>query len=135
MTGRGDTHGQGDRALRHGSGPRRPAGRRRRPDQADPHPPPPGDEAARREVRDAHRPTSGTPQTFDEAGIEVLLVGDSASNNVFANETSLPVTVDELIPLARAVSRSRARALVVADLPFRLLPGQPEQASSPPCGS
>ena len=41
-------------------------------------------------------------QTFDEAGIEVLLVGDSASNNVFANETSLPVTVDELIPLVRA---------------------------------
>eukprot|EP01032_Pedospumella_encystans_P038823 gene38823-44006_t len=33
-------------------------------------------------------------QTFDEAGIEVLLVGDSASNNVYGNETSLPVTVD-----------------------------------------
>src|SRR5258708_21722592 len=57
-------------------------------------------------------------QTFDEAGIEVLLVGDSASNNVFANETSLPVTVDELIPLVRAVTRSAHRALVVADLPF-----------------
>ena len=40
-----------------------------------------------------------TAQTFDEAGIEVLLVGDSASNNVYGNETSLPVTVDELIPL------------------------------------
>ena len=47
-------------------------------------------------------------QTFDEAGIEVLLVGDSASNNVFGNETSLPVTVDELIPLVRAVTRSTA---------------------------
>ena len=46
-------------------------------------------------------------QTFDEAGIEVLLVGDSASNNVFGNETSLPVTVDELIPLARAVDPQR----------------------------
>ena len=42
-------------------------------------------------------------QTFDEAGIEVLLVGDSASNNVFANETSLPVTVDELPDLTVSV--------------------------------
>src|SRR4249920_3219260 len=56
--------------------------------------------------------------TFDEAGIEVLLVGDSASNNVYGNETSLPVTVDELLPLCRAVARSARRALVVADLPF-----------------
>jgi 3-methyl-2-oxobutanoate hydroxymethyltransferase len=67
-------------------------------------------------------------QTFDEAGIEVLLIGDSASNNVFANETSLPVTVDELIPLARAVSRSVRRALVVADLPFGSYQASPEQA-------
>jgi len=67
-------------------------------------------------------------QTFDEAGVEVLLVGDSASNNVFANETSLPVTVDELIPLARAVSRSVRRALVVADLPFGSYQASPEQA-------
>ncbi|MET1063706.1 MAG: 3-methyl-2-oxobutanoate hydroxymethyltransferase [Arthrobacter sp.] len=59
-----------------------------------------------------------TAEIFDEAGIEVLLVGDSASNNVFGNETSLPVTVDELIPLCRAVARSARRALVVADLPF-----------------
>src|SRR5699024_7684474 len=55
-------------------------------------------------------------QTFDEAGIPVLLVGDSASNNVYANATSLPVTVDELLPLVRAVTRSVSRALVVADL-------------------
>ncbi len=67
-------------------------------------------------------------QTFDEAGIEVLLVGDSASNNVYANETSLPVTVDELIPLTRAVSRSVRRALVVADLPFGSYQASPEQA-------
>nr|WP_183594029.1 3-methyl-2-oxobutanoate hydroxymethyltransferase [Nocardioides soli] len=67
-------------------------------------------------------------QTFDEAGIEVLLVGDSASNNVFGNETSLPVTVDELIPLARAVTRSVRRALVVADLPFGSYQASPEQA-------
>jgi 3-methyl-2-oxobutanoate hydroxymethyltransferase len=67
-------------------------------------------------------------QTFDEAGIPVLLVGDSASNNVFGNTTSLPVTVDELIPLVRAVTRSVHRALVVADLPFGSYQASPEQA-------
>src|SRR6478752_4323751 len=67
-------------------------------------------------------------QTFDEAGVEVLLVGDSASNNVFANTTSLPVTVDELIPLVRAVARSAPHALVLADLPFGSYQGSPEQA-------
>jgi 3-methyl-2-oxobutanoate hydroxymethyltransferase len=66
--------------------------------------------------------------TFDEAGIEVLLIGDSASNNVYGNETSLPVTVDELIPLTRAVSRSVHRALVVGDLPFGSYQASPEQA-------
>jgi len=55
---------------------------------------------------------------FDEAGIPVLLVGDSASNNVYGNESTLAITVDELIPLVRAVSRSTQRALVIADLPF-----------------
>jgi 3-methyl-2-oxobutanoate hydroxymethyltransferase len=68
-----------------------------------------------------------TAATFDEAGIPVLLVGDSASNNVYGNETSLPVTVDELIPLARAVTRSVRRALVIADLPFGSYQGSPEQ--------
>src|SRR4051794_1655103 len=67
-------------------------------------------------------------ETFDEAGIDVLLVGDSASNNVYGNETSLPVTVDELIPLTRAVSRSVRRALVVGDLPFGSYQASPEQA-------
>jgi 3-methyl-2-oxobutanoate hydroxymethyltransferase len=67
-------------------------------------------------------------QTFDEAGIEVLLVGDSASNNVLGNESSLPITLDELIPLTRAVSRSVRRALVVADLPFGSYQASPEQA-------
>ena len=67
-------------------------------------------------------------QTFDEAGIPIMLVGDSASNNVYANETSLPVTVDELIPLVRAVTRSAKRALVVADLPFGSYQASPEQA-------
>ncbi len=67
-------------------------------------------------------------QTFDEAGIEVLLIGDSASNNVYGNETSLPVTVDEMISLTRAVSRSVRRALVVGDLPFGSYQASPEQA-------
>lgn len=66
--------------------------------------------------------------TFDEAGIPVLLVGDSASNNVYGNETSLPVTVDELLPLVRAVTRSAKRALIVADLPFGSYQGSPQQA-------
>ncbi|MDN5896355.1 MAG: 3-methyl-2-oxobutanoate hydroxymethyltransferase, partial [Nocardioides sp.] len=68
-----------------------------------------------------------TAATFDEAGIDMLLVGDSASNNVLGNETSLPITVDELIPLTRAVSRSAKRALVVADLPFGSYQASPEQ--------
>jgi 3-methyl-2-oxobutanoate hydroxymethyltransferase len=69
-----------------------------------------------------------TAGIFDEAGIPVLLVGDSASNNVYGNETSIPVTVDELIPLVRAVTRSVTRALVVADLPFGSYQVSPEQA-------
>lgn len=67
-------------------------------------------------------------EIFDQAGIEVLLVGDSASNNVFGHETSLPVTVDELLPLCRAVSRATKRALVVADLPFGSYEVSPQQA-------
>ncbi len=69
-----------------------------------------------------------TAEIFDEAGIEVLLVGDSASNNVYGNATSLPVTVDELLPLTRAVSRSAAHSLVVGDLPFGSYQRSPEQA-------
>lgn len=69
-----------------------------------------------------------TAQIFDEAGVEVLLVGDSASNNVFGNDTSLPVTVDQLIPLARAVTRSAERSLVVGDLPFGSYQASPQQA-------
>ena len=68
-----------------------------------------------------------TAQTFDEAGIELLLVGDSASNNVLGNETSLPVTVDELLPLTRAVARNVRRAMVVGDLPFGSYQASPEQ--------
>ena len=69
-----------------------------------------------------------TARIFDEAGIDFLLVGDSAGNNVFGYETTLPVTVDELIPLTRAVARAVTRALVVADMPFGSYESGPEQA-------
>jgi 3-methyl-2-oxobutanoate hydroxymethyltransferase len=65
---------------------------------------------------------------FDEAGIPVLLVGDSAANNVLGYATTLPVTVDELLPLVRAVTRSAPRSLVVADLPFGSYQSSPAQA-------
>jgi 3-methyl-2-oxobutanoate hydroxymethyltransferase len=59
-----------------------------------------------------------TAGIFDEAGIPVLLVGDSAGNVIFGYDTTVPVTVDELIPLTAAVVRGTKRAMVVADLPF-----------------
>ena len=57
-------------------------------------------------------------QIFDAAGIDFLLVGDSAGNNVFGYDTTLPVRVDDLIPLTRAVANAVSRAFVVADMPF-----------------
>ena len=59
-----------------------------------------------------------TARVFDDAGIPVLLVGDSAGNVVFGYDTTLPVTVDDLLPLTAAVVRGTKRALIVADLPF-----------------
>jgi 3-methyl-2-oxobutanoate hydroxymethyltransferase len=67
-------------------------------------------------------------EIFDQAGIPVLLVGDSAANNVYGYESTLRVTVDELLPLARAVVGATSRALVVADLPFGSYQASPEQA-------
>jgi 3-methyl-2-oxobutanoate hydroxymethyltransferase len=67
-------------------------------------------------------------EIFDGAGIPVLLVGDSAGNNVLGYETTIPVTVDELLPLVRAVTRAARHSLVVADLPFGSYQGSPEQA-------
>ena len=55
---------------------------------------------------------------FDEAGIPVLLVGDSAAMVVFGHDTTIPVTLDDLIPLTAAVVRGTSRAMVIADLPF-----------------
>jgi 3-methyl-2-oxobutanoate hydroxymethyltransferase len=69
-----------------------------------------------------------TARLFDEAGIPVLLVGDSAANVVYGYDTTVPVTVDELIPLVRGVVRGAEHALVVADLPFGSYEGGPAQA-------
>src|SRR6202167_218351 len=69
-----------------------------------------------------------TGRVFDEAGIPVLLVGDSAGMVVFGHETTIPVTVDDLIPLTAAVVRGTTRAMVVADLPFGSYQGSPEAA-------
>jgi 3-methyl-2-oxobutanoate hydroxymethyltransferase len=69
-----------------------------------------------------------TARIFDEAGIAVLLVGDSAANNVYGYDTTLPVTVDELLPLVRAVVRATSYALVVGDLPFGSYEEGPTQA-------
>ena len=59
-----------------------------------------------------------TAKVFDDAGIPVLLVGDSAGNNVLGFESTIPVEMDEMLPLVRAVVSATTRALVVADLPF-----------------
>ena len=65
---------------------------------------------------------------FDEAGIDFLLVGDSAGNTVFGYDTTIPVTIDELIPLTAAVVRGVNRALVVADMPFGSYENGPDEA-------
>lgn len=69
-----------------------------------------------------------TAGIFDQAGIEVILVGDSAANTTLGYKTTLPITVDEMIPFGRAVSAAAQRALVVVDLPFGSYEVSPEQA-------
>ncbi|WP_309620954.1 3-methyl-2-oxobutanoate hydroxymethyltransferase [Salinibacterium sp.] len=69
-----------------------------------------------------------TAGIFDDAGIDFLLVGDSAGNNVYGYETTLPVSIDDLIPLARAVAGAVSRAFVVADMPFGSYESGPDEA-------
>ncbi|MEO9327528.1 3-methyl-2-oxobutanoate hydroxymethyltransferase [Gordonia aurantiaca] len=69
-----------------------------------------------------------TARIFDEAGIPVLLVGDSAANVVLGYDTTIPVTVEEMIPLIRAVVRGAPNALVVADMPFGSYEAGPQHA-------
>src|SRR5690606_8163793 len=65
---------------------------------------------------------------FDQAGIDFLLVGDSAGNIVYGYDTTIPVTVDEMIPLTRAVAWGAKRALVIADMPFGSYENGPDEA-------
>lgn len=65
---------------------------------------------------------------LDEAGIEVLLVGDSASNVIAGHETTLPITLDQMIYHGSAVVRAAKRALVVVDMPFGTYQGDSKQA-------
>ncbi|MCU1416747.1 MAG: panB [Schumannella sp.] len=69
-----------------------------------------------------------TAAIFDRAGIDFLLVGDSAGNNVFGYDTTLPVSIDDLIPLTRAVAGAVQRAFVVADMPFGSYETGPDEA-------
>ena len=65
---------------------------------------------------------------FEEAGIPVLLVGDSAGNVVLGHSSTVPVTVEDLLLMTKAVTRSTKRALIVADLPFGSYESGPQQA-------
>jgi 3-methyl-2-oxobutanoate hydroxymethyltransferase len=69
-----------------------------------------------------------TASLLDTAGIPVLLVGDSAANVVYGYDTTVPVSIDELLPLVRGVVRGTRRAMVVADLPFGSYQSSPTQA-------
>jgi len=69
-----------------------------------------------------------TASIFDQTGVPVLLVGDSAANNVFGYETTIPVTTEELLPLVRAVVRATKSALIIGDLPFGSYEEGPTQA-------
>jgi 3-methyl-2-oxobutanoate hydroxymethyltransferase len=64
----------------------------------------------------------------DEAGVEVILVGDSASNVMAGHETTLPITLEQMIYHASSVVRGVVRALVVVDLPFGTYQGSPKDA-------
>ncbi|MCZ2263796.1 3-methyl-2-oxobutanoate hydroxymethyltransferase [Isoptericola sp. QY 916] len=69
-----------------------------------------------------------TARIFDAAGLDLLLVGDSIGNTMHGHATTLPVTLDDMIPPARAVARAAEHALVVVDLPFGTYEAGPEQA-------
>ena len=64
----------------------------------------------------------------DEAGIDIILVGDSASNVMAGNETTLPITLDQMIYHGKSVVRAVNRALVVVDMPFGSYQGNPLEA-------
>src|SRR5665213_2262297 len=65
---------------------------------------------------------------LDAAGLDVLLVGDSASNVMHGHETTLPITLDQMISHAASVVRAVHRALVIVDLPFGSYQGNSKEA-------
>jgi len=67
-------------------------------------------------------------QIVDGAGVDVILVGDSASNTMAGNVTTLPITIDQMIYHARSVVRGVKRALVVCDMPFGTYQVDPQDA-------
>ena len=69
-----------------------------------------------------------TARIFDEAGIPALLVGDSAAMVVYGYDSTLPVTIADLLPLVRAVVRGSSQSVVIADLPFGSYQASPAQA-------
>ena len=69
-----------------------------------------------------------TARILDEAGTDMLLVGDSIGNVMLGHDTTLPVELDEMVVATRSVARATTRALVVADLPFGTYEAGPEQA-------
>jgi 3-methyl-2-oxobutanoate hydroxymethyltransferase len=69
-----------------------------------------------------------TAQILDQSGIPVLLVGDSVANNVLGYETTIPVTMDEMLHHARAVARGAREALLVGDMPFLSYQASQEEA-------
>lgn len=69
-----------------------------------------------------------TATVLDDAGIDILLVGDSASNVMAGHETTLPITLDQMIYHASSVVRAVSRALVVVDLPFGSYQGNSKEA-------
>ena len=69
-----------------------------------------------------------TARILDEAGTDMLLVGDSIGNVMLGHDTTLPVELDEMVVATRSVARATTRALVVADLPFGTYEAGPAQA-------
>ena len=74
-----------------------------------------------------------TAGLFERAGIRALLVGDTASVMVYGHDTTVPVTMDQLVPLVRAVVSGTRSALVVADLPLGSYESSPRQALASAC--
>jgi 3-methyl-2-oxobutanoate hydroxymethyltransferase len=69
-----------------------------------------------------------TAGIFERAGVRALLVGDTAAQMVYGHETTLPVTMDQLVPLVQAVVRGTRTALIVADLPLGAYQASPKEA-------